>query len=69
MSFNNLLKRETRAANRPAMASFLQVSTLRTVAHTIQQKNKNIDMSNQKTLSVPSTIFSWEYNMNELEFE
>jgi hypothetical protein len=26
-------------------------------------------MSNQKNMSVPAPIFSWEYNMNELEFE
>lgn len=69
MSFKNLLKRGSRAANRPAMASFLQDSTLRAVANTIKQKNKNIDMSTQKTMSVPAPIFSWEYNMNELEFE
>jgi hypothetical protein len=69
MSFKILLKRADRAANRPVMASFLQNSSLRAVAKTIKEKNKNIDMSNQKTMSVPAPIFSWEYNMNELEFE
>lgn len=69
MSFKNLLKRETRAANRPAMASFLQESTVRNAENPVKQKNKNLHMSNQKNMSVPNHIFSWEYNMNELEFE
>lgn len=51
------------------MASFLHESSLRAVANSIQQKNKNLDMSHQKSMSVPAHIFSWEYNMNELEFE
>jgi len=69
MSFKNLLKRGSRVANRPPMASFLHESSLRAVANSIQQKNKNLDMSHQKSMSVPAHIFSWEYNMNELEFE
>lgn len=51
------------------MASFLQESTVRNAANPVKQKNKNLHMSNQKTMSVPAPIFSWEYNMNELEFE
>ena len=69
MSFKNLLKLEPRTANRPPMASFLRESSLRAVVNSIQQKNKNLDMSHQKSMSVPAHIFSWEYNMNELEFE
>lgn len=69
MSFKTSLKRGNRAANRPVMAPFLQSSTIRTVANIIKEKNKNIGMYNQKTMSVPAPIFSWEYNMNELEFE
>ncbi len=69
MSFKNLLKRGQRSADRPPMASFLQDSSVRSLATGIKQKNKNIDMSRQKSLSLPANIFSWEYNMNELEFE
>ena len=69
MSFKNLLKRETRAANRPEMASYLQDMSDRRMNHSMNRNNKNIHMPNQKNMSVPNHIFSWEYNMNELEFE
>jgi len=69
MSSNNLLKTEARAAKRSEMASYLQDMSDRRMSHSMNRNNKNIHMPNQKNMSVPNHIFSWEYNMNELEFE
>lgn len=69
MSSNNLLNTEARAGKRPEMASYLQGMSDRRMNHSINRNNKNIHMPNQKNMSVPNHIFSWEYNMNELEFE
>jgi hypothetical protein len=68
MSSNTLLNKEGRSGTRPDMASFLQKFERRMLP-TTNQNNKNINMSTKKNLSIPNHIFSWEYNMNELEFE
>jgi len=69
MSSNNLLNTGARAAKRPDMASYLQGISDRRMTELINKNNKTIHMPNQKNMSVPNHIFSWEYNMNELEFE
>jgi|688.fasta_scaffold00673_46 hypothetical protein len=69
MSSNNLLNTGARAAKRPDMASYLQGISDRRMTESINKNNKTIHMPNQKNMSVPNHIFSWEYNMNELEFE
>jgi hypothetical protein len=68
MSSNTLLNKESRSSERPDMASFLQKFERRMLP-TTNQNNKNTNMSTKKNLSIPNHIFSWEYNMNELEFE
>jgi hypothetical protein len=47
----------------------LQGMSDRRMTESINKNNKTIHMPNQKNMSVPNHIFSWEYNMNELEFE
>lgn len=69
MSSNILLKSKAKAAKKPAMASFLQDMLGKNSVSDNKKTFKNSYMSNLKTSSMPAPIFSWEYNMNELEFE
>jgi len=59
----------SRATNRSILASYLHKYDERTDNKTQQNNKKNIDMSTPKKQAIPELIFSWEYNMNELEFE
>jgi len=60
---------KSRATNRSILASYLHKYEERFGNKTPKNNKKNIDMSTLKKQAIPELIFSWEYNMNELEFE
>ncbi|NDA61730.1 MAG: hypothetical protein EBX50_06780 [Chitinophagia bacterium] len=60
---------ESRATNRSILASYLYEYEDRSCNKSTENNKKNIDMSTLKKQAIPELIFSWEYNMNELEFE
>ena len=66
LSSNNT---KSRATNRPILASYLHKIEERFGNKSNKNNKKNIDMSTLKKQAIPELIFSWEYNMNELEFE
>ncbi|MEI8111343.1 MAG: hypothetical protein WCH59_10165 [Chitinophagia bacterium] len=60
---------KSRATNRSILASYLYEHEERLGNKSTKNNKKNIDMSTLKKQAIPELIFSWEYNMNELEFE
>lgn len=60
---------KSRATNRSILASYLHKYDERFGDKTNKNNKKNIDMSTPKKQAISELIFSWEYNMNELEFE
>lgn len=60
---------KSRATNRSILASYLHRYDERFGDKNSKNNKKNIDMSTPKKQAISELIFSWEYNMNELEFE
>lgn len=60
---------KSRATNRSILASYLHKYDERFGDKINKNNKKNIDMSTPKKQAISELIFSWEYNMNELEFE